>query len=38
MFNVEIFAGFKGSSHEYTGIKIGIPFVGRNGDSITIGS
>jgi len=37
MFNVEIFAGFKGSSHEYTGIKIGIPFVGRNGDSITIG-
>ncbi|MFC2096359.1 DUF5686 and carboxypeptidase regulatory-like domain-containing protein [Bacteroidota bacterium] len=37
MFNVEVFAGFKGSSHEYTGIKIGIPFVGRNGDSITIG-
>jgi len=37
MFNVEVFAGFKGSVHEYTGIKIGIPFVGRNGDSITIG-
>ena len=25
MFNVEVFAGFKGSKHEYTGIKIGIP-------------
>jgi len=37
MFNLEVFAGFKGSSHEYTGIKIGIPFVGRNGNSITIG-
>ncbi|MFC2151300.1 DUF5686 and carboxypeptidase regulatory-like domain-containing protein [Bacteroidota bacterium] len=37
MFNVEIFAGFKGATHEYTGIKIGIPFIGRNGDSITIG-
>ncbi|MFC2103856.1 DUF5686 and carboxypeptidase regulatory-like domain-containing protein [Bacteroidota bacterium] len=37
MFNVEVFAGFKGATHEYTGIKIGIPFVGRNGDSITIG-
>jgi hypothetical protein len=37
MFNLEVFAGFKGSSHEYTGIKIGIPFIGRNGNSITIG-
>ncbi|MGE0089734.1 MAG: DUF5686 and carboxypeptidase regulatory-like domain-containing protein [Bacteroidales bacterium] len=37
MFNLEVFAGFKGSSHEYMGIKIGIPFVGRNGNSITIG-
>lgn len=37
MFNLEVFAGFKGLSHEYTGIKIGIPFVGRNGNSITIG-
>jgi hypothetical protein len=37
MFNVEVFAGFKGSQHEYTGIKIGIPFVGRNGSSVTIG-
>ena len=37
MFNLEVFAGFKGSSHEYTGIKIGIPFVGKNGNSITIG-
>lgn len=37
MFNLEVFAGFKGQTHEYTGIKIGIPFVGRNGDSITIG-
>jgi len=37
MFNAEIFVGFKGTQHEYTGIKIGIPFVGRNGDSITIG-
>ncbi len=37
MFNVEIFAGFSGSKHEYTGIKIGIPFVGRSGNSITIG-
>lgn len=37
MFNVEVFAGFKGSSHEYTGIKIGIPLVSRNGDSISIG-
>ncbi len=37
LFNVEVFAGFKGRSHEYTGIKIGIPFVGRNGDEIRIG-
>ena len=37
MFNVEVFAGFKGGVHEYTGIKIGIPFIGRNGDEITIG-
>lgn len=37
MFNVEVFAGFKGSQHEYTGIKIGIPFVGRSGSSVTIG-
>jgi len=37
MFNVEVFGGFKGAQHEYTGIKIGIPFVGRNGDSVTIG-
>ncbi|MCD4834498.1 MAG: DUF5686 and carboxypeptidase regulatory-like domain-containing protein [Bacteroidales bacterium] len=37
MFNVEIFAGFKGTVHEYTGIKIGIPFVGRSGTSITVG-
>ena len=37
MFNVEVFAGFKGSKHEYTGIKIGIPFVGRRGTSITVG-
>lgn len=37
MFNVEIFAGFKGLTHEYTGLKIGIPFVGRNGNSITVG-
>jgi len=37
MFNVEVFAGFKGSQHEYTGIKIGIPFVGRNGSSVVIG-
>lgn len=37
MFNIEVFTGFKGLNHEYTGIKIGIPFVGRNGDSITIG-
>ena len=37
MFNVEVFVGFKGSKHEYTGIKIGIPFVGRSGTSITVG-
>jgi len=37
MFNVEVFAGFKGTTHEYTGIKIGIPFVGRNGNTITVG-
>lgn len=37
MFNVEVFAGFKGTQHEYTGIKIGIPFVGGNGGSVTIG-
>lgn len=37
MFNVEVFAGFKGTTHEYTGIKIGIPFVGRNGNSIIVG-
>jgi len=37
MFNVEVFAGFKGVTHEYTGIKIGIPFVGRNGNTITVG-
>ena len=37
MFSVEVFAGFKGSTHEYTGIKIGIPFVGRSGNTITIG-
>ena len=37
MFNVEVFVGFKGSQHEYTGIKIGIPFVSRNGSSITVG-
>ncbi len=37
MFNVEVFVGFEGATHEYTGLKIGIPFVGRNGDSITIG-
>ncbi|MBI9054768.1 MAG: carboxypeptidase-like regulatory domain-containing protein [Bacteroidales bacterium] len=37
MFNVEIFAGFKGLSHEYTGIKIGIPFVSKNGTSVFIG-
>lgn len=37
MFNVEVFAGFKGTSHEYTGIKIGIPFVGRNGTQISVG-
>ena len=37
MFNLEVFAGFKGQTHEYTGIKIGIPFVGRNGNSVTIG-
>lgn len=37
MFNVEVFAGFKGTTHEYTGIKIGIPFVGRNGNTIRVG-
>lgn len=37
MFNAEIFVGFKGAKHEYTGIKIGIPFVGRNGNTITVG-
>ena len=37
MFNAEIFVGFKGAKHEYTGIKIGIPFVGRGGTSVTIG-
>ena len=37
MFSVEVFAGFKGATHEYTGIKIGIPFVGRNGTEIIIG-
>ncbi|MDY6799818.1 MAG: DUF5686 and carboxypeptidase regulatory-like domain-containing protein [Bacteroidota bacterium] len=37
MFSVEVFAGFKGSTHEYTGIKIGVPFVGRSGNTITIG-
>ncbi len=37
MFNVEVFVGFKGAAHEYTGIKIGIPFVGRSGTSITVG-
>jgi hypothetical protein len=37
MFNLEVFAGFKGAKHEYTGIKIGIPFVGRNGNTITVG-
>ncbi len=37
MFSVEVFAGFKGTTHEYTGIKIGIPFVGRSGNTITIG-
>ncbi|MFP4025672.1 MAG: DUF5686 and carboxypeptidase regulatory-like domain-containing protein [Thiohalospira sp.] len=37
MFSVEVFAGFKGNSHEYTGIKLGIPFVGRSGNTITIG-
>jgi hypothetical protein len=37
MFNVEVFVGFKGTTHEYTGIKIGIPFVGRSGTSITVG-
>ncbi len=37
MFNVEVFVGFKGTTHEYTGIKIGIPFVGRRGTSITVG-
>jgi hypothetical protein len=37
MFNVEVFAGFKGSQHEYTGIKIGIPFVGRRGTQVMIG-
>ncbi len=37
MFNAEIFVGFKGLNHEYTGIKIGIPFVGRNGNTISVG-
>jgi len=37
MFNLEIFTGFKGASHEYTGIKIGIPFVGRNGTELRVG-
>lgn len=37
LFNAEIFVGFKGSTYEYIGIKIGIPFVGRNPDTITIG-
>jgi len=37
MFNLEIFTGFKGASHEYTGIKIGIPFVGRNGTEVRVG-
>jgi len=37
MFSVEVFAGFRGTTHEYSGIKIGIPFVGRSGNTITIG-
>lgn len=37
MFNAEIFVGFKGLNHEYTGIKIGIPFVGRNGTQVSVG-
>jgi hypothetical protein len=37
MFNLEVFTGFKGASHEYTGIKIGIPFVGRNGTEVRVG-
>jgi hypothetical protein len=37
MFNLEVFTGFKGASHEYTGIKIGIPFVGRNGTQVMVG-
>ncbi|MBU8891138.1 MAG: DUF5686 and carboxypeptidase regulatory-like domain-containing protein [Bacteroidales bacterium] len=37
MFSVEVFAGFKGSVHEYTGIKIGIPFVGGSGTEIRVG-
>ncbi|HSH51191.1 MAG TPA: DUF5686 and carboxypeptidase regulatory-like domain-containing protein [Bacteroidales bacterium] len=37
LFSVEVFAGFKGTTHKYTGIKIGVPFVGRSGNTITIG-
>jgi hypothetical protein len=37
MFSLEVFAGFKGTTHEYTGIKVGIPFVGRSGNTISFG-
>lgn len=29
MFNFEVFVGFKGSQHEYTGIKLGLPLFSR---------
>ena len=37
MFNVEVFAGFEGSQYKYTCLKIGIPFLNKKNDSITIG-
>ncbi len=38
LFNFEVFAGFEKNKHVYTGIKIGIPFVGKGNDEISIGA
>lgn len=36
LFNVEAFVGFEGASYKYCGIKIGIPFLSKGNDSMTI--